>query len=233
LRGTQDTPTSLGTIEASAETVLFFGAVGGVFFGPPIGAAVGSKEKFILKQTPGQVELVKLPSMAKVTSSPILRSEALVIFLEDDIRAILESHGYYDAKFNKNGKGITHQYEAKTVQDAPVILDHLTGLMWMQGGSTKALNTKSAGKYICKLNEEAVGGFADWRFPTLEEAMSLMESKILNDDLYIDPLFDPKQQEIWTADRYDYDHRLSVNFKKGGCFTSRAAYSYVRAVRNL
>jgi len=63
--------------------------------------------------------------------------------------------------------------------------------------------------------------------------MSLMESKTLSDDLYIDSLFDPKQQEIWTADRYDYDHRLSVNFKKGGCFTSRGAHCYVRAVRNL
>jgi len=156
LIGTKDCDGCL--IDPPAE---IFGGFTAVVFGLPIGTGAGSKEKFILKQPPRKAELVKPASMAKVTSSLILRSEALVIFLEDDIRAILESHGYYDAKFNKNGKGITHQYEAKTVQDAPVILDHLTGLMWMQGGSTKALNTKSASKYICKLNEEAVGGFAD------------------------------------------------------------------------
>lgn len=209
-----------------------YGGTVAVVWGLPIGAMTGSKEKFVLKQTPRQAELVKPPSLAKASFPLIIRSETLMISSEDDIRAILESHGFYDAKFNKNGKGITHQYEAKTVQDAPVILDHFTGLMWMQGGSTKALNTKSAGKYICKLNEEAVGGFTDWRFPTLEEAMSLMEPPILNGDLYINSLFDQKQQEIWTADRYDYDHRLSVNFKEGGCFTSRGANAYVRAVRS-
>lgn len=237
LIGSQDIPTDLGTIDASAETVLFSGAFFGIFCGLPIGAVVGSKEKFILKQTPGQVELVKPTSMAKVTSSPILRSETRMIFSDDSIRSMLETHGFYDAKFNKNGKGITHQYEAKILQGAPVIIDHLTGLMWMKDGSTKALNFISAGKYICKLNTEVVGGFTDWRFPTLEEAMSLVESKMLNGNLYIDPLFDQKQQVIWTADQCQ-EGRWAVNFKQGGCFKGlslppNTQSLYVRAVRTL
>jgi len=51
LLGTQDSQTELGTIDASAATVLVDGAIMGLFVGLPIGALVGSREKLVINKT--------------------------------------------------------------------------------------------------------------------------------------------------------------------------------------
>ena len=76
-------------------------------------------------------------------------------------------------------------------------------------------------------------GFDDWRLPTLEEAMSLMEPKMNEHGLYIDPIFDRKQRWIWTADKHSASRAWLVHFGTGICYYHDVAHStnYVRAVR--
>ena len=52
-------------------------------------------------------------------------------------------------------------------------------------------------EYIQKTNAETYGGYNDWRLPTLEEGMSLMEPGKKN-DLYISAQLDKSQIRIWT-----------------------------------
>ena len=64
------------------------------------------------------------------------------------------------------------------------------------------MTCKKAKKWIKKLNKSGYAGYHDWRLPTVEEAVSLLESSKKNGDLYIDPVFSKYHDYIWTGDRY-------------------------------
>ena len=97
---------------------------------------------------------------------------------------------------------------------------------------------EEAKNWINDLNLKGVAGYSDWRLPTLEEAMSLMESEKKNDDLYIDSIFEAKQYLIWTSDMVKGESwAWLVNFGSGSCGFGRlfglGDLYYVRAVRSI
>jgi len=182
-----------------------------------------------------QVSSHKLPT----ASTPVrrFRSEATHLS-ENEVKTMLAIEDFYDAKWNKHGKGIAHQYELRRIAGSLVVLDNATGLMWQQGGSSKPsaeyltiagyfISSYEEAIYFHQLNEEKFAGFSDWRPPTLEEAMSLMEPKKLNGELYIDPMFDQTQKRIMTTDYV----RWGVDFSSGRCSVLEGDF-YFRAVRN-
>lgn len=213
------------------------------------GIREGLKPFFVAYPAPSKVGFTapakeaapKPPNTPKrVAPTVVFRTTSKMIASDAEIKTAFGSHDFYDAKFNPAGKGLTNQYESNVLQNAPVVMDNATGLMWQQTGSEKALDAKASAEYLNKLNAAAFGGFNDWRLPTLEEAMSLTEAKPANGILYIDPLFGRDQQEIWTCDIFSEESRWAVNFKTGGCTAYKVASkvarwtpkgAYVRAVR--
>lgn len=154
----------------------------------------------------------------------------------DDVKKMLAERGFYDRNWNKNGKGIKHQYESITRFGKQLVFDRTTGLTWQQSGSEKMMNYEKTQAYVVGLNQEKFVGYNDWRLPTLEEAMSLMEPQVKNGDLYIDPKFGPTQLLIWTADMYPYPSTGGVvvwvvNFIHGNCGHGDVSAFFVRAVR--
>ena len=106
--------------------------------------------------------------------------------------------------------------------------------MWQQSGSNSRMNYKDAHQYIADLNAKEFGDYNDWRLPTLEEVMSLMEPQRKNGDLYIDPILDKTQRWIWTSD-HEYASRVwVVTFFGGHCRHKDVEidHVYVRAVRS-
>ncbi len=92
------------------------------------------------------------------------------------------------------------------------------------------MNYGDAKLWVEQLN---FAGYSDWRLPTLEEAMSLVESKINSDGLYIDSKFDKTQQYIWTSDLVKGKSRVwIIHFLGGFCESHSYYYYYVRAVRS-
>ncbi len=152
---------------------------------------------------------------------------------QDEVKKMLSEFDIFDSDWNKNGKGVPHLYCSVEIGDEKIVYDAETGLYWQQGGSSDAMIYQDAGKYIEKLNREKFAGFEDWRMPTLEEAMLLMEREKKNDALYIDPAFDKTQRWIWTADKLDASDVWVVDFVYGLCSGDRVGYDYyVRAVRS-
>lgn len=116
----------------------------------------------------------------------------------DAVQGMLREKGLFDARRNPDGHGVPHQYEAH--KNGKVVCDHVSGLMWLQAGSLREMNYQDARDYISTLNKERFAGYHNWRLPTLEEAISLMEPAKKAGGLHIDPVFDPYQKRIWTSD---------------------------------
>ncbi len=165
-----------------------------------------------------------------------LRSQPLEKLPGEQVAKMLKQYGFYCKEHewskpwaNPAGKGIQHKYEA--AESGKVIVDKTTGLMWQQSGSENYMVYSDAQEYIKELNRQEFAGYSDWRLPTLEEAMSLMEREKKN-GLYIDPVFERKQEWIWTADKESASRAWVVYFYGGGCYHSVLLDNiYVRAVR--
>jgi len=160
--------------------------------------------------------------------------KGLDFFSENAVTRMLIENKFFDLRRNKDGTGINHQYKPKTFNGDKVIIDHATGLTWQQSGSTGLMHYSAAEAYIQKLRSQPFAGFNDWRLPTLEEAMSLMEPKKGGPgQLYTDRIFDEKQIFIWTADKATASRAWIVYFFSGICYYYDIGngYGYVRAVR--
>ena len=133
---------------------------------------------------------------------------------------------------NPDGKGFDKKFKEDVINGDSVVIDSASGLMWQQSGSLEVMKFEDAkiwsgGIYFA--------GFDDWRLPTLEEAMSLMEREKNNDGLYIDPVFDKKQGWIWTSDivKVESYYGWVVSFDSGDCQNGHFRhFEYVRAVRS-
>jgi len=147
-----------------------------------------------------------LPQPAKTQPSVRLRSKPIENLSADDVNEMLKernffSTGEYGRPENKQGKGLNHQYEVIEREGEKLVIDHTTGLTLQQSGSPNSMVYADALKWIDDLKKKKFAGYNDWRLPTLEEAMSLMEPEKKNGGLYISEVFDRTQSWIWTADK--------------------------------
>ncbi len=127
---------------------------------------------------------------------------------------------------------INHRYEEKSMDGDKVVIDHAAGLMWHQSGSSDYMRWNNAGNWIRSLNYRKYAGYQDWRLPTLEEAVSLLEPHRKDNNLYIDTVFNEEQWGIWTCDTYGSRGAWSVYFSLGNVRWN-VKNRFVRPVRSL
>ena len=112
------------------------------------------------------------------TERLILRSKPTAISISnDDVERMIKKFNFFDRLMNPSGKGMDNLFQLQAINGDTVVVDEATGLMWQQNGSLEAITYEKAEGYIKELNRKGFAGFHDWRLPTLEEAMSLMEPK--------------------------------------------------------
>ncbi len=175
-----------------------------------------------------------------------LRSKVTTLSRQD-VTLMLRERDFYEHHMNNVAKGIKHEYE----RHGEVVFDATTGLTWQQSGSREKLTYDGAEKYIRERNDQKFAGHSDWRLPTLEEATSLMEPTRKGGvcfimwftegiHLFIDPVFDQEQSEIWTADKSSWiwsadkesaSSMWSISFSMGSCVPIEGI-THVRAVRS-
>ena len=162
----------------------------------------------------------------------LLRSKPMELS-EKDVHDMVRKHDFFDTSRNLLSKGFPHKYTELNIKGKKVVFDEFSCLMWQQGGSKNSMSYEDAKQWVTELKRNRFAGFNDWRLPTLEEAMSLMESEQEN-GLHINPIFDSKQSWIWTADMiYGESRAWVVNFNLGYCYRYYLYVDYcVRAVRS-
>ncbi len=130
---------------------------------------------------------------------------------------------------------ITNDFEVRE----KIVVDHATGLMWQQSGSEYVMLYKDAKMYVQKLNQQNFAGYSDWRLPTVEELISLLEPEESSNGYFINPVFDSVQRLCWGVDIYQVKDENStalawrVNFDVGDVYRNSSYNTYyVRAVRS-
>lgn len=86
---------------------------------------------------------------------------------------MIKANNFFDSRLNPTGTGIENEFYLQ--RDDGIVFDAATGLTWQRSGSEMYFEYEDAQGYIQTLNSQSFGGYADWRLPTLREAMTLME----------------------------------------------------------
>jgi hypothetical protein len=128
---------------------------------------------------------------------------------------------------------IRHEYETKLIGDDKIVIDHASGLMWHPSGSCEYMKRKEVKKWIRGFNRNGYAGYYDWRVPTVEEAVSLLEANEKNSGLFIDTVFDKKQRWIWTGDSCSSGGMWRVYFDDGYVDWGDISLLFVRPVRKI
>jgi serine/threonine-protein kinase len=146
--------------------------------------------------------------------------------------AMLIRLGLFDSRRNQAGGGILHRFDSKVDGTMHLVVDSSTGLTWDARGSPRAGTFDDCQTYIDSLNAARAGGSADWRVPTAEELMSLMEPEPIN-EFHVSPLFRRGGNFFWTADRAQAEGWAWVVYFADGCIESEQLRfnAWVRAVR--
>jgi len=154
----------------------------------------------------------------------------------EEVRAMIQKNDFYCKEYdwtkawsNPKGKGITNDFVLEN--KGQVVFDRAMGLRWQQAGSARSMTFAQAQENVADMNRQKFSGYEDWRLPTLEEAMSLMEPKKTG-DLYIDKIFAREQWWIWTSDKSSGSSCWVALFSHGSCYGLRVDSNYyVRLVR--
>jgi len=134
---------------------------------------------------------------------------------EKGLKRVILRHNFFEAELNPRGNFI-NRFRTEISRQKKVVIDAVTGLMWGQRGSFRAMGIKSARRWVRDLNRRRFGGYSNWRLPTVEEASSLLERKKWYGDLHVYSVFSADQKEIWTSDIHsEKDEHFVVSFKKG------------------
>lgn len=112
-------------------------------------------------------------------------------------------------------------------EDTPhgVIVDKKMHLEWLPkdtwGDLGKWVTWDEARMYVNTMRNVYAGGHADWRLPTKEEALSLYNEELEQNDwegeiIHIHPVFVPKcGRVIWTSETNDEGQAVAVNLQDG------------------
>ncbi len=154
----------------------------------------------------------------------------------EQVKVMLVDNGLYDAGWNNTGPGVANDFVNHSVGEHVLLIDKTTRLMWQKGGSPLQMAFSETTAYLQSLNEARHAGYDDWRLPTLEEAVSLLEPPTQT-QRYADPIIDgPATPVIWTSDRGagDGEARWLTWLADGTSRPERPSFhAWVKAVRSM
>lgn len=138
-------------------------------------------------------------------------------FINDgDITPLMEKWNFYDGDYNTEGSFANALVDPG---DGRVVVDQRTGLMWQRAG-LDITSVRSMQRKIEQLNKDGFAGYHDWRMPTMEEAMSLMEKESNSKDIHLHLCFSKEQPFIFVAAQRKPGGYWFVDYKHGRAFWS-------------
>lgn len=161
-------------------------------------------------------EALPLPGEMGENAEPLVLPAEHCTLRDDQLSQLVIEWNFYDSRLNPQG---AFDNALAASDSSATVLDEKTGIMWQRGG----LDLCSIRKMtidIKELNKEGFAGYNDWRMPTVEEAMSLMEPTPNAKGLYIHPCFSKKQPFIFVAAKRKPTGYWFVDYKQGKLYWS-------------
>lgn len=138
-------------------------------------------------------------------------------FIDDQgIGDLVRHWGFFDAEANPGGR---FDNALAAAEDPEVLVDQKTGLMWQRRGLDIG-SIRLMHRSIAECNETGFAGYADWRLPTMEEALSLLEPVKNDKGLYLHACFSKEQPFIFVDAQRKPGGYWFVDFKQGRAFWS-------------
>ncbi len=159
--------------------------------------------------------LVKLGSASWHFDRVALPAEPAVI-RDDEVNDILRKWNFYDSEQNPGGGFVNGLVDPG---DGLTIVDDRTGLQWQAGG-LDICSIRTMHKKIEEIRKKGFAGHQDWRLPTLQEAMSLMDPVMNFKGVHLNPCFSMAQPFIFVAARRKPGGYWFVDYKQGRVFWS-------------
>ena len=110
-------------------------------------------------------------------------------------------------------------------RDDGTIYDSVTSVTWMANDSfldlERDVSYSEAEDYVKETNKKKVGGYSDWRMPTIQEASSIFDKEKLNKDskggdIFLDSVFPPGAANCtWTSSTRGKE--AQIMFYANGC----------------
>ena len=159
-----------------------------------------------------------LPSYEKTTSDKdrINLPTSQAILSEDEVKKTISQWNFFDKELNPDGD---FQNRLTDSGDGLTVIDERTGLMWQRFG-LDICSFRQMSRDIEKVNHDTLAGYSDWRMPTVEEGMSLMERHRNSKGLYIAPCFSKEQPFIFAAAKRKPTGYWFVDYKQGKIYWS-------------
>ena len=105
------------------------------------------------------------------------------------------------------------------------VYDSLTSVTWMANDSRldldKEVSFEEVDDYVNKINDKKIGGYDDWRLPTVHEASSIVDKEKRNkdfkgSDIHLDSVFPPGAGNCtWTSSTRGKE--AQILFYANGC----------------
>jgi hypothetical protein len=154
------------------------------------------KVRVYLKRPQQRVAAIPTGPKPEVAERIKLRDKAEKNLSDADLQKMIKERNFFNKKFNPEGN-----FPTSFVDNGDgTITDKVTGLMWQKGGSPSDMKFDAAAKYVEELNSSRLGGYSDWRLPTMEELYSLLEATPNEAGKFMDNLFEPAQGVCWSSD---------------------------------
>jgi hypothetical protein len=153
---------------------------------------------------------------AKIFSSQhIFRTRPQSNLSGKEVKFMLVENGFFDSAWNKHSYGFMNKFRVS--KNGYLIFDSTSALLWQRSGSANDMTYKEAQVYVGALNREKFQEYDDWRLPTLEEVMTLIEPQKENEELHINGEFDKEQESLWTSDTESARRAWGVSLGDGFC----------------
>ena len=213
-----DMPLSLGAVVVDAQNRVS-GLVTQHLDGSWV--AVDAETLLLYLQSKWGINANRLAMQVKLRSTP--RSLG-----PNELFGMLDKYGFSEQDTHRLGRFSNHLAVVKR-EDVETIEDDVTGLAWLpwhaseyryicQSESTMGRNGvfDFDGAQVCieRLNRKRLGGFSDWRLPTIEELASLA-TPFHGARGFIDQRFGIEDLWYLSTDSTDSEHRWAIDYTSG------------------